>query len=150
MDWMGIDWRTFWAAVSAIGTLFGAAALWFAVRRLRLDGWLKAQEVFTDDGFTRARGQLFARLDNRECPWTDDERSNGLAVCRKMEELAALATYFPRKTILREWGDPIAKAWLLLEPLVREERLKSNWDDKWYAFENLGKTALRKRPYLRR
>ncbi len=144
------EWSTFWSAVSAIATAVGAAVVFLVRRQLRFEGWLKAQEVFTEDEFTRSRGQLFARLDDHDRPWTDDEKRNGLKVCRKMEELAALASYFPKKTILREWGDPLAKAWVLLEPLVREERITSNWKDKWHAFEKLGKEALHKRPHLPR
>lgn len=144
------EWSTFWSAVSAIATVVGAGAVVLVRRQLRFEGWLKAQEVFTEDEFTQSRGQLFARLENRDRPWTDDEKRNGLKVCRKMEELAALASYFPKKTILREWGDPLAKAWVLLEPLVREERIRSNWNDKWHAFEKLGKEALHKRPHLLR
>lgn len=148
MEFIFFEWSTIWSAVSAIATACGVGGIFYAGRQLRFQGWLKAQEVFTDDGFTRSRGQLFERLNDRDRPWTDDEKSNGLKVCRKMEELAALARYFPKKTILREWGDPLAKAWVLLEPLVQEERSKSKWNEKWYAFEKLGKKALDKRPHL--
>lgn len=44
------------------------------------------------------------------------------------------------------WGNPIAKAWLLLEPTVKEEREISHWDEKWAAFQELGEVAVRQNP----
>ena len=46
------------------------------------------------------------------------------------------------------WGDPLAKAWLVLKPLVREEQEKTGWETKWDGFEKVGAKALSKRPHL--
>lgn len=139
----------FWTAIGALATVVGAAAIVFAARQLRFEAWLKAQEIWVSDDFTAARGKIFSRLENLQQPWTPDDKVLGLIVCRRVDEFVRLAPYLGERRILRVWGDPLAKAWLVLKPLVREERNKTVWPTKWDAFERIGTKALRARPHLR-
>jgi hypothetical protein len=139
---------TFWSAVSALATLAGAAAIVFAVWQLRFEAWLKAQEIWVSDDFTAARGKVFARLDNPGVPWTPEDEAVGLKLCRRVDEFVRLAPYLGRRRMLKVWGDPLAKAWLVLEPLVRKERDRTAWQTKWDAFETFGNRALSARPHL--
>ncbi len=139
---------TFWSAVSALAILVGAAAILFAVRQLRFEAWVKAQEIWVSNDFTTARGKVFARLDNLSQAGTPEDEV-GLKVCRKVDEFVRLAPYLGERRMLRVWGDPIAKAWLVLEPLVHLERDKATWQTKWDVFERIGTKALKARPHLR-
>jgi hypothetical protein len=38
----------------------------------------------------------------------------------------------------------MAKAWLVLKPVVEEEREHCKWPAKWKAFEDLGQEAVNK------
>ena len=135
---------TFWSAVSALATLAGAAAIGFAVWQLRFEAWLKAQEIWVSDDFTADRGKVFARLDHLQ----QEEEAVGLKVCRRVDEFVSLAPYLGGRRMLKVWGDPLAKAWLVLEPLVRKERERTAWPTKWDAFEKFGTKALGVRPHL--
>src|SRR5437899_1359686 len=76
-------------------------------------------------------------------PWDDEaETSNALEVCRKLDEFARLIPYLPKQTALGIWGVPFAKAWLVLERIVNDERKKCRWPNKWNAFARLGHLAL--------
>lgn len=141
---------TFWSAISAVATVFAAGGIFLARKQLRFDAWLKAQEIFNGKEFTEARGRVFARLDTEPREWTGLERNEGLDVCRKMDELAWLIPHLPKRTVLRVWGDPFRKAWLVLAPLVEEERVKCAWSKKWEAFERVGKEALRRHPWVKK
>ena len=120
----------FWSAVGAIATVGGAVAIFFAISQLRFEAWLKAQEIWNARKFTQARGCIFARLDSGNTEWTAKEKEEALDVCRKMDEFAGLIPYLPKRTALRIWGDPFAKAWLILQPIVVQERGKCEWPDK--------------------
>ena len=139
------DWDTLWAAVGAIATLLGVLAIRCAVDQLRFAAWLEAQEVFTDKAFVEARERVFAHFDDRNTPWPVPEGDDELTVCRKMNEMAHLFPFVGQEKA-PEWGNPIAKAWLLLEPTVANERKKSHWPDKWKAFETTGKKAVTQQP----
>jgi hypothetical protein len=141
---------TFWSAISALATLAGVVVIVIAIRQLRFEAWLKAQEIWVNPEFTKNRGKIFARLDNLNQPWKPEEEEIGYEVSRKMDEFAHLAPYLGNRKILRDWGDPIAKAWLILEPLVQKERAKTSWDNKWRAFQKLGTKSLKARPYLKK
>lgn len=135
--------------LQAIGTLaavVGAAAILIAARQLRFNSWLKVQEIFTDEKFVKARGNVYSKLPGRaeqsDKNWTDDD----FLVCRKMDELARLAPYLGlfgsgRKLIIETWKDPLAKSWIVLRPLVKEEQ--ERWPEKWKAFEEFGKEAAK-------
>ena len=60
--WAVLKSDTLMSAISAIFTAIASGAIIFAIRQLRFDAWLKAQEIFTDEKFTQARGKVFARL----------------------------------------------------------------------------------------
>lgn len=140
--------ETFWSAVSALVTLVGAAAIVYAARQLRFEAWLKAQEIWVANDFTVARGKLFARLDNLRGPWEPEDKALGLTVCRRVDEFVRLAPYVGQRRMLAVWGDPLAKAWVVLEPLVSAERNATGWPTKWDAFEKFGRKALSARPDL--
>lgn len=139
---------TFWSAVSALATVAGVAAIVYAIRQLRFEAWLKAQEIWVSDDFTEARGKIFKRVDDLSGAWTPDDEAVGLKVCRRVDEFVRLAPYLGKRKMLRVWGDPLAKAWLVLESLVRRERDRTGWPTKWDAFEEFGKKALKARPSL--
>jgi hypothetical protein len=61
-----------------------------------------------------------------------------------MDEFAHLLPFLGRDSVLGVWDDPLAKAWLVLEPIVRDEREDSGWRTKWHSFEELGTAALAK------
>jgi hypothetical protein len=137
---------TFWSAVGAIATVFATIGIFLALRQLRSAAWLKAQEVFTEKKFTEARGEIFSRLGHNSSHWSEEEKKLAMDVCRKMDELCRLTPFLGRRAIA-VWDDPIAKAWTVLEPLVREERERCRWDTKWRAFEKCARKALhRPRP----
>jgi hypothetical protein len=149
-----VFWAAFGAiatAVAAIAAVVGSYTVYLAVRQLRFDAWLKAQEIWTTKPFTEARGHIFAHLDGHTPQeWTNANESEALEVCRRMDEFARLTPYIRKKTVIRVWGSPFAKAWLVLEPVVKRERAKCEWPDKWQAFEHLGLAALKKHPELRK
>jgi hypothetical protein len=140
---------TFWSALSAIATLAGATGILLAARQLRFEAWLKAQEIWVHNDFTEARGKLFAHVENPPARWEGEDKALALRVCRRIDEFVRLAPYLGRRRMLAVWGDPLAKAWFLLEPLVRDERKAAGWSTKWDAFERLGKEALRAHPLLK-
>jgi hypothetical protein len=142
--------EVFWTAVGAIATVVGAVAILLGISQLRFEAWLKAQEIWTTREFTDARGRIFARLDSHNHDWTTEEEVEALQVCRKMDEFAGLIPYLPKRTALRIWGVPFAKAWLVLAAVVDRERAKTGWPDKWHAFERLGRSALRRHPEVRK
>jgi hypothetical protein len=94
----------------------------------------------------KSRGYIFARLDNLDQNWTPEMENEALSVCRRMDEFARLIPYLPKRTALQIWGVPFAKAWLVLSPIVKKERIKTDWSQKWCAFEELGSSALRRHP----
>jgi hypothetical protein len=148
--WVLLKSDVFWSAVGALATVVGAIAIFFAISQLRFEAWLKAQEIWTVREFTQARGRVFARLDTGNTEWTEQEEDEALDVCRKMDEFAGLIPYLPKRTALRIWGVPFAKAWLILAPVVERERVKCAWSDKWHAFERLGRSALASHPEARK
>jgi len=142
--------EVFWAAVGAIATAVAALAIVLGILQLRFEAWLKAQEIWTAPEFTHARGKVFARLEEPSRTWTTEEEVEALDVCRKMDEFARLIPYLPKRTALRIWGVPFAKAWVVLGPVVARERQRTGWPDKWDAFERLGRSALRRHPDVRK
>lgn len=144
--WATLKSEVFWTAVSALATVAGVVGIFQARKALRFEAWQKAQEIWTAPEFTEARGRVFARLDTKNHNWSPDEEREALQVCRKMAEFAGLIPYLPRRTALRIWGIPFAKAWFVLEPVVQKERTRCAWSDKWDVFEQLGRSALAKHP----
>jgi len=133
--------------ITAVAALLGAVAVGFVAQQLWFAAWTRAQEIFVDGDFTRARGKVYARIPRDaevESEWTPDD----YMVCRKMDQLARLAPYLGifglgERLVLKTWRDPLAKSWIVLHSLVREEREKTPGWQKWDAFERLGKKAMR-------
>jgi hypothetical protein len=138
------EWSTIWSAVSAIATVAAAFAIYFARKQLNFDAWLKAQDVWIEKSFTEARGKIFQRLKAPKTPWTDQDRIEAKQLCRKMDEFAYLVPYLGKDKVLNIWADPLAKAWIVLDPIVQQERKDCEWPTKWSGFEKLGKAALQK------
>jgi hypothetical protein len=110
----------------------------------RMSAWLKAQEVWTERRFTEGRGKMFMRLRLGPAVWSAQDTEDGKEVCRRLDEFAHLAPFLGQDKVLDVWDDPLAKAWLVLEPVVLAERENSRWQTKWQSFENLGQAALAK------
>lgn len=108
----------------------------------------KGQDIWVGKEFTDARTKLFTRLENPQPPLHPEEKELELFVCRRVDEFVRLAPYLGRRRLLSVWGDPLAKAWLLLEPRVLDEREVCNWPTKWDAFETIGRKALNSRTDL--
>lgn len=141
---------TFWSAFGAIATGASAVAIYYAALQFRFSAWLRAQEIWNAPEFTKHRGIVFARVGKPVEPWEGDEEVAALDVCRKVDEFARLKRYIGTRRLLNVWGDPLAKAWLLLEPVVVQEREKTGWKEKWIEFERIGRKALERRPDLQR
>ena len=147
-----IRFQTFWSAVGTIAAVIAAIATVIALRiiflarqQLDFDAWLKIQEIWTNTEFTQARRRLFTRLDNPAKLWTSEEKQEALSTCAKMNEFSHLVVLFlDKRKMLELWDDPVGKAWLILKPLVQEERELVGWPMKWMGFEDLGEQALTK------
>jgi hypothetical protein len=140
--------ETFWAALSALATLIGAGAIVFAVKQLRFEAWLKAQDIWVSEEFRVARRKIFERIDVPRTLWGPEDKALGLGVCRRMDEFVRLATYLGKRKMLAVWGDFLAKAWVVLKPIVDEERQATAWPTKWDAYEKFGSKALSARPHI--
>ena len=150
---------TFWSALGALATAAGAIAILYTAKQLRFQAWVKAQEIWTSERFTIERGKIFSRLDTLPALWTPEDKGIGLDIYRQTEEFVRLAPfftlapffarYFGERQMQAVWGDGFAKTWVILAPLVIEERKKTAQPTKWDAFEWVGKDALRTRLYLR-
>ena len=125
-----MDWNTTASIINAVAAIFALSAVVYAARQLRFNAWLKAQEIFTADAFVDARTNVFGHFNDGNDPWPQLRGKDGMLVCRKMDELARLQGFVSEERMLKSWGNPIAKAWLLLEPTLVEERNIIEWDDK--------------------
>ena len=151
---MSFEWlaaflaANWWAGVSALATVAAAVGIVLAIKQLRFDAWLKAQEIFVHDDFTNARGRIFRHLQQTSANWDLEDRIAGMLVCRRLDELCRLTPYFAfrkrqaRNVVLDTWVVPLGRLWALLAPLVAAERDKVAWQQKWNAFEVLGREAL--------
>lgn len=150
-EWLGsLLAANWWAGIGALATVAAAVGIVLAVKQLRFNAWLKAQEIFVDEKFVEARGRIFRHLEPQAFTWDSDDQDAGLLVCRRLDELSRLAPYFAfrksrgREVVLEVWAVPLGRLWGLLDPLVDAERDKVNWQTKWNAFEELGGEALRR------
>jgi len=130
--------------IGSVAAVVGAVGVFYAARQLRLQAWLKAQDIWCAPGFRKNRGKIFALLKKPGQSWTEEEKAVGCDVCRRIDELACLAPDLPRQKMLAAWGNPIAELWRGLSHLVREERESHKWPKKWDAFKNLGEDAERR------
>jgi hypothetical protein len=140
---------TSWSGVSALGSLLGAGAILYAARQFRFQAMMKAQELFNQEWFRTARSTLFARLDESPRSFSESERREALVILSHLDEFARLESYIGRRRLIQIWGDPLAKAWILLEPLMADERIRAHAPEKWDVLASVCKRALRARPHLR-
>jgi hypothetical protein len=131
--------------VLAVGEAVALFGLKHIAKEREFQCWLKAQEIWTEQQFVKQRGKLFERLDSRNPDWTDQEVEEAKWVCRRMDEFVRLAPFLGTRTLLDTWDDPLAKAWLILKPIVKKEQMNvAHWSTKWDAFEKIGQKALDK------
>jgi hypothetical protein len=130
--------------VLGIGEILAFSELRHMGREEQFQSWLKAQEVWTQDHFRDGRGKIFQRLHSGATAWTEQERQEALEVCRKMDEFAHLLPFLGIERALDVWDDPLAKAWIVLEQVVKDERDRSRWQTKWKGFEAIGRKASEK------
>jgi hypothetical protein len=128
--------------VSALATVGATIAIVIAIRQLRFEAWLKAEELIRS--FHEDRAKVFSRLPSCSAPWSEEEKAHAREVCRKMNTVAYLLRFLPRRQALDHWDDPFAKAWVVLKPIVEEERKHARWKTKWRHFEVWGNRALKK------
>ncbi len=146
--WILLKNPDFWTFVGAVATVVAALGVLYAIKQIKLSGWIEAQNIFTETEFVKAREKVFGYFPfERQVPaYIDlnlkDLKDAALLVCRQMDKLARLKPYLGMKTILQAWGYPLGKAWLILEGTVRAER--KYHPRKWDAFERLGEKAVKK------
>lgn len=128
--------------VSALATVAATVAIVVAIRQFRFDAWLRAEELIRS--FHEDRAMVFSRLPSCTAPWSAEDKVHAREVCRKMNTVAYLLRFLPRREVLEHWDDPLAKAWVVLNPIVEEEREHTRWKMKWSHFEKLGTLALQK------
>ena len=134
--------QTFWTAIGAGSAFFGALTIFLARKQLLFNVWLKAQEIFTKDEFTKARGVVLSYYPTPPTEWNESEKKDAFFVCRRMDEIARLAPYLGKNRFLKTYYDPLGKCWVVLEKLVKKERELCGWKNKWNEFEALGKKAV--------
>jgi hypothetical protein len=140
-----MNWTFFLKVFTAVFAFIGSLAIIGVLRQIQLTSWIKAQEIFTDPEFREDRKMVLQRYHQKRTEWTQPEKEKALLVCTRMDEFARIVPFmrpFVReKTVLKIWGDPLGKCWHVLKNIVDEERRKTNWEEKWKAFEDLGKKA---------
>src|SRR6266849_3881265 len=130
--------------VLGVGEILAFFELRYITKDREFQSWLKAQEVWTERSFREGRGRIFQRLHSANTPWTQQDREDAKEVCRRMDEFAHLVPFLGVQKALDTWDDPLAKAWIVLQPIVNDERAGSGWLTKWKGFESIGQEALRK------
>ncbi len=161
-------WEIFVAIFQALAVLIMMATAVFIYSQVRVArkamqgaGWLDAHRLFNQPDPLGFRGKVMAierpveadEWGNRENPdkvTTKDgkrtvERDEALNTCRLMDHIGALGVEgaLPKKVVLREWGDPFRKTWIVLKLLVNKERSSVDWDRKWRGFEYFGEKAVK-------
>jgi hypothetical protein len=134
------NWGLGWDMVSALATVGATVAIAIAIRQFRFEAWLRAEELIRS--FHEDRAKVFSRLPSCTGSWSPEEKAHALEVCRKMNTVAYLLRFLPRREALEHWDDPLAKAWVVLKPIVDEERVRTHWKSKWRHFEIWGERAL--------
>ncbi len=124
----------------------GEILAFFELRYVRNDrqfqSWNRAQDIWKGSDFREARRRIFQRLHGGATEWSQKEREDALEVCRRMDEFAYLIPFLGLRNALAAWDDPLAKGWMVLKPIVQQEREATGWKEKWKAFETVGKKAL--------
>jgi len=143
-----MNWTLIFGAVTAVAALFGSFAVFLVMMQIQFASWIRAQEVFNDCKFRKARGKVLKRYWQSEKERAELKESDAYLVCAKMDEFARVVPYMKpfirKKKVFNNWDDPIGKCWHVLEKFIDEEREKTGWEMKWKAFEILGKKAYAK------
>jgi hypothetical protein len=131
--------------VLGVGEILAFFTLRHTAQQGEFEWWLKALEIWMDPKFGERRSRLFLRVQNSNLPWTPSEKEDAIEVIRTMDRFARLIPFLSTEQVLDTFDDPIAKAWIVLESIVIEERTGiANWPKKWDAFEQIGRKALGK------
>jgi hypothetical protein len=137
--------------IKTIATIVAACALFLAVRVLRFNAFTEAQKIYTDKideniSFIDARTKILSHFgyeNTIESRIGKSDEKEAFLVCRMMDKLARLEPYLGKKEILRVWGVPLGKSWMILRKTVEAEQAKGQ-PKKWDAFERMGKKAMDK------
>jgi hypothetical protein len=131
--------------VLGVGEMLAFFELRHIAKEREFHCWLKAQEIWTERTFREGRGKIFERLHSANTAWTEQDIEEAKEVCRRMDEFARLVPFLGIQMMLDTWDDPLAKAWVVLERVVNDERTsKTDWSKKWKGFEEIGRQALAK------
>jgi hypothetical protein len=131
--------------VLGVGEILAFFALRHTAKQREFEWWLKALDIWMDSKFGESRGRLFGRVQNPSLPWTPSDKDDAIKVIHEMDRFARLIPFLGTEKMLDTFDDPIAKAWIVLESIVMEERTGiANWSKKWDAFEQIGRRALAK------
>lgn len=138
-------------------TIIGILALWPVVRSLRNDrvrAWADAHGVFMEEHVHADKKIVFGHYNKGDHfdSWPEADREAGIRLCRVMEEVCYYRSLLGDRLFWSAFGHPVAKAFLMLEPAIFQERKhdhreKGKWP-KWWRFEEVGRIALRKRAFL--
>ena len=140
-----MNWSLIFEAVTAVAALLGSLAVIGVVRQIQFTSWIKAEEIFMDSKFRKARGAVLQSYWQSEKERAELQERDAALVCAKMDEFARVVPYMKpfilKEKVLKNWDDPVGKCWHVLENFINEERDKTKWRTKWEAFEDLGKKA---------
>jgi hypothetical protein len=140
-------WTLVLTGLRTLATVIAAGGVYFAVKTFRFNTWLKAQVIYTDQEFYKARETVLSHFGfEEESPptFSNQNKDQALLVCRKMDELAHLKWYVGKKKIIETWGLQMGKSWMILKKLVDEVRRQDTHPEKWNAFERFAKIAIKK------
>jgi hypothetical protein len=132
--------------LSSLATIGALLAIVIATRGLRFDAWNKCQELFTEEKFMAGRKRIFLHLSDTTLNWTKEDLEAAIQVAGNMDKLCRLAGFLGARKLIKVWGNPIGKAWAILQVMVGQERDYTKWLDKWIAFEEIGRRSLDKFP----
>ena len=135
------------ALIGAIVALIGVVAARCAVKTFEFNTWLKAQEIYTNPDFYKAREAVLSSWDFGQTYPANIrgyERKNAILVCQRMDELARLEPYLKEEKIIGAWGRPMGKSWLILEKFVIKGEREKDDNKKWTPFEELAGKAIKK------
>ncbi len=139
------EWTLVFTGLGAGAAIVGVVGIFLAARALKFNAWIKAQEIYVNKDFYKARKDIlshfgFTNAVPSRIGQTDED--SAIHVCQKMDELARLKPYLGTKRIIEAWGIPMGKSWMILLATVNQER--KTHKAKWDAFQRLAKVAIKK------
>lgn len=66
-----MNWSLIFEAVTAVAALLGSLAVIGVVRQIQFTSWIKAEEIFMDSKFRKARGAVLQDMGVRPTQLTD-------------------------------------------------------------------------------